>query len=294
MSRSLVLALCAAGSVACSVPPPGSQMPNAQAAIDRLRATTACGNAIQAEATIDHFGKERFRANLMLFAARPARVRLDAMSSFVGTVGTLWSDGDRFAFDDRKNNRFLVGPSSACNIARLTRVPVPGSVLVDLLRGSAPILKHEAQPTTITWSGSGYYVVTLASTRDAREELHVAPHPEDFGKPWSEQRLRVLDVQVWQKDVLLYHAELAGHAPAAMAKEQPVDAEGQALGETPVPVSGPQCTADIARTLHVTVPALDEDVIFRYDKVTWNPPLPQSTFLPAPTNAPMFEVKCDE
>ena len=119
-------------------------------------------------------------------------------------------------------------------------------------------------------------------------------HPDDFGKPWSEQRVRVLDVQVWQKDVLLYRAELAGHAPAPMGTVNPQTPEDVALGVTPDPLSGPQCTADVPRTLHVTVPALDEDVIFRYDKVTWNPPLPPSTFTPVPTNAPTFEVKCDE
>ena len=50
----------------------------------------------------------------------------------------------QFALADLRDKRFYVGPAAACNIARLTSVPVPGHVLVDLLRGEAPVLKHDA------------------------------------------------------------------------------------------------------------------------------------------------------
>ena len=48
--------------------------------------------------------------------------------------------------------RFLHGPASACNLARLTQVPVPGHALVYLLRGEAPLLARDPQqPATISW-----------------------------------------------------------------------------------------------------------------------------------------------
>ena len=126
-----------------SMKPPPSQMPSAQAAIDRLRATGACGTGLQAAAKIDHFGeKGRVRGDLLMFASIPARIRMDIVSPFGVTVATLASDGREFSLADLREKRFFIGPASACNIARLTTVPIPGSVLVELLRGQPPVLIH--------------------------------------------------------------------------------------------------------------------------------------------------------
>lgn len=303
LHAALTALLLAIGLTGCNQPPPPSQLPNAQAAIDRMRATSACGNALRGDATIDNFGSQgRIRTSITLLAARPAKVRLDAIAPVVGSVGTLTSDGVRFGFNDLRGKRFLVGPASACNIARITQMPIPGNVLVDLLRGQAPVLRRDGAPSpaTIEWSGSGYYVVRIPSTRSAREELHLAPTPADWNKPWAEQRMRVLDVQVWQEEVLLYHAELEGHASAAMAKLPPSDPAADrldaVLGDaSPKPTwSGPTCDAEVPRRVHVSVPAESEDVIFRYDEVVWNPPLDAGSFVqPPPDGVPIVNVDCD-
>jgi hypothetical protein len=274
-----------------SLPPPASQLPNAAAAIDRLRQTAACGTAIQASAKIDHFGERgRVRGDLMMFAGVPARIRMDLVSGFGVAVATLTSDGTHFALADLRDQRFYVGPANACNIARLTTVPIPGHVLVDLLRGQAPILKHAPDSGTLAWSGRGYYVVTIPSTRTASEELHIAPRPDDLGKPWNEQRLRLLDVRVRQYGEELYHAELGEHASAPMGKER-VDLEG---GDPPIPPSGPFCDAELPRRIRVDVPDLSEDVRFRYEQVTWNPPLPDGTFTQQPRpGMPVVPQQCE-
>jgi hypothetical protein len=279
--------------VACvHVPPPASPIPSAAAAIDRMRATSACGGAIFAGATIDHFGAQgRQRGDLLMFVALPARLRMDVVTPFGVTLATLTSDGERFALTDLRDKRFLVGPASACNIRRLTNVPLQGSVLVDLLRGQAPVLKHEPSAGTIAWDTAGYYVVTIPSTRTASEEIHLAPRQEDLGKPWNLQRLRVVDVVVRQYDTVLYHVELGGHAAAAMAKER-VDPDNI---DPPLPPSGPYCDAEVPRRIHVQVPRLHEDVLFRYNQLTWNPPLPEGTFQQAPPpGLPTVPVVCDD
>ena len=273
----------------CFASPPASQMPTATAALDRLRATGTCGTSLQAGAKIDHFGKQgRIRGDLLMFAAAPASLRMDIVSPFGGTVATLTSDGSHFALADLRDKRFYVGPASACNIARLTTVPMPGHVLVDVLRGQAPILKRASEPT-IAWSGRGYYVVSIGSTRDAHEELHLAPHPDDFGKPWSEQRLRLLDVKVEQYGGVVYHAELTEHRPTHTAPPR-VDPEHI---EPDIP-AGEACTAEIPRRIHVSVPDEDADVLFRYEDVAWNPPLPEGTFTqPPPDGMPIVPVTCE-
>jgi hypothetical protein len=273
----------------CFARPPASQMPTAAAALDRLHESGKCGTALQASAKIDHFGKEgRVRGDLLMFASTPASLRMDIVSPFGVTLATLTSDGSRFALADLRDKRFYVGPASACNLARLTTVPMPAHVLVDVLRGQAPVLKRVGEPT-IAWSGRGYYVVSIGSTRDAREELHLAPHPDDFGKPWSEQRLRLLDVKVEQYGGVVYHAELTEHRPTHTAPAR-VDPEHI---EPDIP-SGIACDAEIPRRIHVSVPDEDADVLFRYEDVAWNPPLPEGTFVqPPPEGMPVVPVTCE-
>jgi hypothetical protein len=230
------------------------------------------------------------RGDLLMFAQAPANLRLDVVSPFGVTLATLTSDGSRFALADLRDKRFFVGPASACNIARLTTVPVPGHVMVELLRGQAPVLKRAHEPT-IGWSGGGYYVVRVDSTRDAHEELHIAPHPDDFGKPWASQRMRLLDVKVEQYGGVVYHAELGDHRTTTTAPAR-VDPDGV---EPPIPPSGPPCDAEIPRRIHVEVPDEHADVLFRYDDVHWNPPIPPGSFtLQPPDGMPTTPVTCDD
>ncbi len=283
----------ALGCMACGSPPPASRMPDARSALTRLHASQDCGAGIQASAKIDHFGKGgRVRGDLLFFAFWPARLRMDIVGPMnSGVVATLTADDTKFALADLREKRFLFGPATSCNIARLTTVPMPGHVLVSILRGEAPVLKHEPPAATIAWSRSGYYVIRVASSREAEEEIHLAPHPSDLGLPWQQQRMRVVEVEVRQQGIVLYHAELSDHRPAAMAKPR-VDPEGI---DPPIAVSGPICQAELPRTIHVEVPGKEADVLFRYDDVTWNPPLTDGLFTQqVPAGMQPQRVTCDE
>jgi hypothetical protein len=293
--RSAWAAVVIVGSSGCAAnQPPASLVPSGQAALDRLRATGRCEVAIQASAKIEESGERgRIKGDLLMFAAVPARMRMDAVSPFGATLLTLTSDGRDFSLADFRAKRFLRGPASACNIARLTHVPVPPHALVALLRGQAPVLKHDPSAATIVWKGEsgphGYYVVTLASTRDASEELHVSPRPEDWAKLWSDQRMRLLDVTIRQYGEVLYHAELDDFAVAPMGKER-IDALGV---DPPLPPSGPFCDAEIPKRIHLDVPGPNDDVGFRYQEVTWNPPLPEGIFhQPVPDGMAPEAVDC--
>lgn len=285
-------ALAAFALTACfHTPPPASAPPTADAALARMHATYATCNGIQANAKIDHFGERgRARGDVMLFAIRPARVRMDIVSTFGVALATLTADGARFALSDLREKRFFVGPASACNIARLTAVPVPGHVLVSLLHGEAPVLRHSPDSSTIAWDPHGYWVLFIPSTNAAREQIHLAPRPEDWSKPWQEQRMRVLDVRVEQQQYVLYHAELGDHAvaPTAGPREDP---DGLA---PPIPPSGPPCDAEAPRKIHLEVPDPEADVRLQYQQLTWNPPLPEGTFdQPVPPGMRVEYVNCD-
>ncbi|MDP9151412.1 MAG: DUF4292 domain-containing protein, partial [Myxococcota bacterium] len=265
--------------------------PSAHAVLDRMRSTFACSNGVQATAKFDHFGERgRVRGDVMLFAARPARIRMDVVSPFGVALATLTSDGARFALADLREKRFYAGPASPCNLARLTGVPVPSHVLVDLLRGEAPVLRHAPEAGAMSWSARGYWVLVIPSSREASEEIHVAPRPEDWNKPWEQQRMRVLDVRVAQRGFVLYHAELGDHEAIGTAGPR-VDPDNIA---PPLPPSGPVCDAEIPRKIHLEVGDPDADVRFHYEQATWNPPLPEGSFeQPPPPGAQVERVNCE-
>jgi outer membrane lipoprotein-sorting protein len=274
----------------CGAAPPRSQFPSADDALARMRATYACGNGVAGVSKIDRFSPEgRVRGEVDLLAVNPDRVRFDVVSPFGVLLYTLTSNGKKFQMLDVKSREFLHGPADACNIARLTEVPLPANVLVSLLRGEAPVLVHEPQGATLAWDKGGFYRVVLQSSHDATQELRLAVRPEDRDKPWQEQRIRVEGVRVSQRGADLYDVELSHHEPAQTAKTR-VDAEGI---DPPVPPSGGQCEAEIPRSIRMQVPHTQSDVIFQYKSVAWNPPLIQGAFSqPVPGGVRQIYVDC--
>src|SRR5690349_5536357 len=177
LALAAALALATAG---CPNGQPASVFPNGQAALDRMKATYACAIGISGEGKIDHVSKEaRVRGDVLLFAINPARVRVDVVSSFGALLISLTSDGKNFLMLDNDQKQFLKGPAKACNLARMTRVPIPGHALVWLLRGEAPLLVHEPEAPTILWDG-GHYTVEIPSTRSAKQLLHLEVYDDDF------------------------------------------------------------------------------------------------------------------
>jgi hypothetical protein len=290
--RSLELACLLSGLAlsACGVAPPRSVFPTADDAIARMRATNACENGVQGEGKIDHFSpKGRVRGNIAVLAVYPARVRFDVFHPLGATLYALTSDGERFQMYDLSQKQFLEGPASPCNLARLTQVPVPGHALVAILQGQAPVLKHDKSGASIAWDEHGFYRLLFQSAHEATEEVHLTPHPDDFGKPWSEQRIRVLDVRVAQRGIDLYRAQLENHKPMETFGPR-VDPDGI---DPPVPPSGPACNAELPRSIRMRVPNTEEDVIFQYKEVKWNPPIIAGAFeQPVPGGVRKMHVDC--
>jgi len=284
---ALVLAL---GSAGCPPPPPKSALPNGQAALDRMKATYACANGIQGEGKIDHFSpKGRIRGDVLVFAVNPARVRVDVVSSFGAMPFVLTSNGTEFQMFDLEKKQFLHGPASACNLARLTRVPMPGHVLVSLMRGEAPLLVHDPSQAKIAWDG-GHYVVAIESKHAAHQRLFLEVYDDDWDKDWREQRMRVTFFETSQAGVVLYTADLDDHQLAHTAPPRQ-DPDGL---DPDIPPSGGVCDVELPRSIRMKVPNSEDDVMLSYEKVSFNPPIPQHAFAqPVPGGATQAFVNCE-
>lgn len=276
---------CALTLVACGRTPP-SVFPTAEAALDRMRASSACSRAVQGEATVDYFGEGgRVRGKLLYLVAAPARLRFDVYSPFGATLSTLTSDGEHFALLDLRQKEYFYGPATTCNVERFTRVPVPPFALVELLRGQAPVLVHRPDQAHVAWRsswfGSGRYVVEVWGEHEARQEIELVPRSEDFERPYAEQRLQVRSVRVWQQDYELYRAELAGHQPAVRRPVERTPEEIE-MGIPPLPPSGPPCDAELPTRVRLSVPESSQDLLIRNDRVWHNPGLAPGVFQQKP------------
>ena len=227
----------------------------------------------------------------MLFAARPARIRMDIVSPFGVALATLTSDGQRFGLADLRDKTFFTGPAAACNIARLTTVPVPGHVLVDLLRGEAPVLKHEGGGATMAWDSHGWWVLAIPGTREATEEIHLAPRPTTGPAHGTSSGCACSTCASCSRVRALPRG---AERPRERADRGTARGPGQpraAHSRRAAPCATPRSRA--RSTSRCPVP--EADVRFTYQQLEWNPPLPEGTFVqPVPQGMRVEPVTCED
>lgn len=275
---------------------PKSQFPDAAAAIARIRSAASCNRALQVEGKVDYFeGNRRVRGSVVVLAALPEQVRIDAFSPFGVNLSTLTSDGKSFSLSDLQSRSFWWGPAKACNLAKFTRVALPPFVLVQLLRGEPPVLVHEPQDAQLrwhsSWFGGGHYELAIRGRHQATETVELDVPAEDWALPWQQQRLHMTDVVVGQAGRTLYEVMASGYAPAptALPREDP---DGL---EPTLPPSGPQCRAEIPRKLRFLSNDGQTDFVLEYESAAHNPPLLPSAFRqPVPGGVKTVHAECSD
>ncbi len=285
VARYVLASCCCVLAAGCSVSPPRSQFPNVRAALDRMRATVACGVGVMATATIDRREGGSHR-EVVLIVSHPTQLRMDLLNSSGNSISTLTSDGTEFQLLDGLSGNFVYGNAKPCNLARLIGVAVPDHLFMDTLRGQTPVLAHKDEDANIEWDRTGFYVLTLRGTRDSAEEIHLVPYADDWNKPWTGQRLRVLEVIVRQQGFAIYHLVMSEHARRATAGPFVDPVNG-----VPIRPSGPQCDAELPTRIRIELPR--DELQLHYHNVEWNPPLQPGLFRQvAPSTISMTPVDC--
>jgi hypothetical protein len=281
MRGTLAALFCGLGVLGCHQVPQ-AQFPSVESALSRLYEQTDCSRAVQGDASLVASGPlVKVRGKMLYMAEAPEKVRFDLYSEFGVTLSTLTSDGKKFGLYSLDQRSFWHGPARTCNIKRFTQVAVPPFALVELLRGRPPVLEHDAGAARIKYRrplfSEGRYVVDIESANEASQRLELGIPEEDFQKPLSLQRVRLLSVRVKQGGDLLYKVVLDGHRAASRAASK-LTAEEIEMGVTPLPPSGPECNAELPSTLSFTVPGSGYKLTIENERAHHNPPIAPAAF----------------
>ncbi|HSM92888.1 MAG TPA: DUF4292 domain-containing protein [Anaeromyxobacteraceae bacterium] len=155
---ALLLSLAAAAGCVRRAPPPDlsadpaallAEVERAQARVERVR-----GEARVKVASPDGGGT----VTQYVAAARPDRLRLDALDFFGNPAAALVTDAGRFALLDLRKGVYYRGAATPENLARLLPFAIPAEELVALLCGAAPIAP--GRPTAVE-PGDGVLRLTV-------------------------------------------------------------------------------------------------------------------------------------
>ena len=274
----------AAACTGCPVSPPLSHLPDGQAAIDRLRASTACAQSVRVDDASASVPKVPIvKLGAMAIAERPNRFRFD-FSAFGQPAATLLCDGSTLTFVNLRDHQTQQLPASADALASSVGIGVTPNVIVALMLGRAPVLVHTQTPS-VRWE-SGHYVVELDGSNAWHERIELIPRESDWNKPWQEQRMRLLRVRVSKEGLDLYDAHLGEHAiikaaPPVAASTSPLcdPTPDAVLGKCDT-TSAPAITCnDVELPMDVEIQSGGRTVSIHEKKVVLNPPIDPAVFV---------------
>jgi len=223
------------------------------------------------------------------------RLRMDIIGPMnVGVVATLTRRRQEVRPRRPTREALLFGPASACNIARLTPWPMPGhvlSVVSSVARRQSS--RTDEKAATIAWSSPRLLRRQDHEARVTRKRRSTSPLTRsDFGLPWQQQRMRVVEVE----DPAAGHRAL----PTRRAERPPTRGNGKAARRRrrhrpAYPGERDRLPSRAAAQHPREVPGKQADVLFRYEDVAWNPPLTEGLFTqPVPGGMQVERVTCDE
>jgi hypothetical protein len=252
----LVALLCCAWSLGCaSFPRPTQPFTDPLQALGQQQAARERVQSLRAEARVDQRGQGgRIKGTVLMFVQRPGRVRFDAMTQF-GPAAILTSDGERFAYADLRNRRFLTGPTCPQNIARLLNLPLDVQQTTLLLLGGTPLIAYAR--ASIRWNDDGFYRVTLVAADGARQEIDLGIAARDATAPPAKQAL-------------------------ALARSEVYDAKGRSLWRIgyedyrPTGFHGAQVAMPFL--VRVQQPQADRDTLIRFKQITLDAEVPEGAF----------------
>jgi hypothetical protein len=110
---------------------------------------------------------------LFVAVMHPALIHLEQLDFFGRPQSVLVTDGERFGLYDAQAGRYLRGPATSVNLARVLPVVMPPAELAGVLLGRAPRITADAREFRFD-DALGQFVVTITRGR-VKQTLHVQP-----------------------------------------------------------------------------------------------------------------------
>lgn len=134
---------------------------------------------------------ERVRFRQFLLLERPDKLRVDTLSPFDQPIAVTTSDGQTVSVYNLESKRFLQGPATPENLARLLNLKMDGEELVALVGGGVPLVTPIEQ--SLDWDADvGRWRLDIKGVR-RRQRILLEP-----------DRLRITSTTVWQGDAVQY------------------------------------------------------------------------------------------
>lgn len=242
--------------------------PTAQALLAHLQTRGAAVAGLRARAKADYLDQgNRVKVTIAALAGRPDRLRIAAENALTGPLLTLATDGQGFQLLDVRQNRFLQGPVSPCNIARLIRADLQAQEVVEVLLGGVALLAA-AQPGPVAWdpAGGGREVLTLRDSAGRTETV------------WLSARDRKWDVvQAELRDpagAVLWRIRHEGFEEFSANLQDSSAAAGAGASQLPRAAPGLR----LPQETFIEDPAHHSDVRLRWRERELNPDLPPAVF----------------
>ena len=273
-ARLLVLAFWACvGLLGCAgTLRPQHPITDARVALERRDATIEGLHSIRAEARVDQRAKSgRIKGTVLMFVEDVGRVRFDVMTQF-GPIAILTSDGERFAYSDLREKRYLFGRTCPENIARLLGVPLSAEETARFLLGGTPLIAHTE--SALVLNDAGHYQLTLRGQSGAKQELELAVYPGDEGLAPEQQRLKLVRSELWDADAKsVWRVGYADH--------EAIQLQGRQL--------------QVPKRVHIEQPSQGADTLVSFKSIAANPNIPAEAFTQsARPGMQEEEAACDE
>jgi len=113
--------------------------------------------------------EKTLRANQVILAEKPDRLRAEMLSPFGQTLMVLASDGKDFKVSLPSSGDFYQGEATAANLARFTRLPFEIADLVNLLLYQVPVIPYRSFHVIL--QGTDHYELVLEGEDDLVQEV---------------------------------------------------------------------------------------------------------------------------
>lgn len=176
--RAALMLVPAILALGCPLPPldfgERGRAETADELLRRLELSELAVRAVRGEGRLSVDGPDgKGSTGLFVEAVEPSQVHLELLDFFGRPQSVLAIDGDRFGFYDAQAARYLRGPASPENLARVLPVSLPVGELVAILLGRVPRLSAETSELTLD-ERRGLYLLKLRAAR-VTQRLEVEP-----------------------------------------------------------------------------------------------------------------------